>query len=105
MPCVQMEISSKFDREEENGWDEPRIKFMYEDRDYEEIQNTKAFDLESFVSGVGGFIGIFLGCSILQLPELLGYLKSTMNNLKQNSNGKVKLECSYTHDKKNIIIP
>ena len=38
----------------------------------EEIENSKSYDFESFVSGVGGFIGIFLGYSILQIPELLG---------------------------------
>ena len=48
-PCDQMEVSSKFDREEENESDNPRIMFVYEEMDYEEIQNTEGFDLESFV--------------------------------------------------------
>ena len=89
-PCVQMEIFSKFDTQEENPSDNPRIMFMYEPKDYEEIQNTEDFDLESFVSGVGGFIGIFLGYSILQLPELLGSLTSLMSKLRpRKSSGRV----------------
>ena len=78
-PCTQMEAFSRFDREEENEWDNPRVMIMYEDREYEEIQNYQDFDVESFVSGVGGFIGIFLGYSILQLPEVLGSLVSLMS--------------------------
>ena len=85
-----MEVSSKYDSEEPNEWDDRRVKFLYADTVYEEIQNSKSFDLESFVSGVGGFIGIFLGYSILQIPELLGLLTCLMANLKQdNKKGKI----------------
>ena len=84
-PCIQMEVLSMFDREEENEWDDPRIMFVYENREYEEIQNTQSFDLESFVSGIGGFIGIFLGYSILQIPELLVSLTSFIITLKENA--------------------
>ena len=85
-----MEVFSKFDREETNGWHDPQLKILYEDNIYEEIQNAKSFDLESFVSGVGGFIGIFLGYSILQLPELFGFFSSLIRNLEPgNRNGKI----------------
>ena len=91
-PCVQMEVFAKFDREEEREWDEPSIMFMYDDRNYEEITNSQSFDLESFVSGVGGFIGIFLGYSILQIPELLASLTYFVKTLRQNNNtGKICL--------------
>ena len=39
---------------------------------YEEIEYSKDFGSESFISNLGGFIGIFLGYSMMQLPELLG---------------------------------
>ena len=67
------------------------MMFLYGDSVYEEIQNTRSFDLESFVSGVGGFIGIFLGYSILQLPELIGLFTSLMRNFRQD-NGKGKMQ-------------
>ena len=85
---------SKFDREEHNKFDNPLVMFLYEDREYEEIQNTKAFDLETFLSGVGGFIGIFLGYSILQLPELMGSLTSFMSQLRQTDS----IGSIYKHD-------
>ena len=85
-PCVQMEVSSKYDREEQNERDGPSILFKYENTDYEEIQNTQDFDLESFVSGIGGFIGIFLGYSILQIPDLIASLTSFIGRLRRNNN-------------------
>ena len=86
-----MEVSRRFERGENNGINDHQLKFLYEDNIYEEIENTKSFDLESFVSGVGGFIGIFLGYSILQLPELLGLLSILAKNLKQdNRKGKIE---------------
>ena len=92
-PCTQMEIFAKFDREENNEWNDPRIKFLYDESDYEEMTNTQSFDFESFVSGVGGFIGIFLGYSILQIPDLLELLPSFNCNLRQNiKKGKISYE-------------
>ena len=83
-PCIQMEILSKFDRRQSKKGEEPRITFLYEEADYEEVTNTRSFDFASFVSGVGGFIGIFLGYSILQIPELVESLPTLMINLRQN---------------------
>ena len=47
------------------------VKIIYTENYYQEIANSQDFSLEAFFSGVGGFIGIFLGYSILQIPELL----------------------------------
>ena len=82
-PCTEMDILAKFDIEENNEWNDPRIKFLYSDQVYEEIKNSKRIDFESFVSGVGGFIGIFLGYSILQIPDMLELLPSLNVNLKR----------------------
>ena len=38
---------------------------------FQEIDNLRAFGLESCWSGIGGFVGMFVGYSILQLPEFL----------------------------------
>ena len=51
------------------------------------MTNTKNFDFESFVSGVGGFIGIFLGYSLLQIPDLLALLPSLILNLRRSIKG------------------
>ena len=47
------------------------LEFVYMDDFYEEIINVRDFGFESFWSGVGGFVGIFLGYSLLQIPDLL----------------------------------
>ena len=40
---------------------ESMIKFIYRDRQYEEINFARDFGFESFWSGIGGFVGIFIG--------------------------------------------
>ena len=48
------------------------IKIVYRDRQYAEIRYSRGFGFESFFSGIGGFVGIFLGFSIMQLAPILG---------------------------------
>lgn len=83
-PCNQMEIFSKFDQRQSKKGDNTRITFLYEETNYEEVTNTRSFDFASFVSGVGGFIGIFLGYSLLQIPDLIELVPSFMSSLGQN---------------------
>ena len=47
------------------------IRFHYSEKTYEEIQYVKAINFESWLSNVGGFVGIFLGYSMMQIPEFL----------------------------------
>ena len=79
-PCIEMKVSTKLDEKEENKWEEPSIMILYTDLYYLNIVNVQSFGFESFVSGVGGFIGIFLGYSILQIPDLLKYVRSRLRN-------------------------
>ena len=48
------------------------VEIQYLEKYYEEIQQLKDFDFQDFISNLGGFIGIFLGYSMMQIPELLG---------------------------------
>ena len=48
------------------------IEILYADRYYEEIAQVADFGVQDFISNLGGFIGIFLGYSMMQIPELLG---------------------------------
>ena len=43
---------------------------------YEETINRRDFRLEMLWSSIGGFVGIFLGYSLLQLPDMLPRLKN-----------------------------
>lgn len=55
-----------------------RFKRQYIDFDvrllndrYQMIKNNREFDFESCVSGIGGFIGMFIGLSLRQIPEIV----------------------------------
>ena len=48
------------------------MEIIYADKYYQEILQEKDFGVQDFISNLGGFIGIFLGYSMMQIPELLG---------------------------------
>ena len=50
------------------------VGFAYVEKYYMEIEYIQAFNVESFGSGLGGFIGIFLGWSMMNIPGFLQYI-------------------------------
>ena len=79
-PCDYMKVSTGVLQKklEYNHW--LVLDFVYMDDFYQEIVNVRDFGFESFWSGVGGFVGIFLGYSLLQIPDLLQKLWSSTAN-------------------------
>ena len=59
------------------------IMFSYPENYYEEIRYIDSFGFESFGSGVGGFIGIFLGFSFFQLPDFVAYIATAIVTLRK----------------------
>ena len=47
------------------------MELAYMDESYQEFINAREFGFESFWAGVGGFVGMFLGYSFLQIPDTL----------------------------------
>ena len=47
---------------------------------YMEIEQVRAFDFQSLVGNAGGYVGVFLGVALLQLPR---FLISVYNYIKQ----------------------
>ena len=47
------------------------ITVLYATETFEEITNVRDFDIESLWSSAGGFIGLFLGYSLVQVTEIL----------------------------------
>ena len=47
------------------------LSFEYATIGFREIRNFRAFGLLSLWSQIGGFIGILLGYSVLQVPDLI----------------------------------
>ena len=88
-PCNEMSFSVNTDTEHRKiGWsgitnNTMRFKIKYLDNKFQEIVNEKAFSFEMFWSSIGGFIGIFLGYSLLQVPQLLIYGLGQISSVKQ----------------------
>ena len=84
-PCVEMNgvamierwFTKKFDAQKKHF-----IQIKYVESTYQEIQNVREFSFETFFAGIGGFVGIFLGYSILQIPDLLGNARLVLQQFK-----------------------
>ena len=51
------------------------------ERNYEEIINERDFGFESLWSTVGGFVGIFVGTSLSQVPSFIAFVINKIPNL------------------------
>ena len=71
-PCIEMLNSVMYNWEKDHIQDDAVIKFVYKEKYYQEIEYVEDFNFESFWSGIGGFVGIFLGYSMMQFPDFLG---------------------------------
>ena len=65
--------------------DDIAIKFLYTEKMYEEIRYIKALGFENWLSNVGGFVGIFLGYSMMQFPEFLLLFADAFNRKRLES--------------------
>ena len=51
---------------------------------YEEIIHVRAFDTQNFIGNVGGYIGMFLGASLWQLPVFIKFISNSLSKWKTN---------------------
>ena len=65
--------------------DDIAIQFYYTENVYEEIQYIRAIGFGNWLSNVGGFVGIFLGYSMMQFPEFLLLFATTFNSKGKNT--------------------
>ena len=82
-PCQEMSIVTNSQRDQ--GRKEQRkflegseveklyldFQFRHVNDVYQKITNTREFTVENCWAGVGGFIGIFVGVSLMQVPQIL----------------------------------
>ena len=69
-----MSVIAILDRNELRGDGNEKIfdfSFVSGETTYKEITNTRDFGFESFWSSVGGFVGIFVGYSIMNLSDVV----------------------------------
>ena len=48
------------------------LQISYVEKYYEKITQEEDFGFQDFWANLGGFIGIFLGYSMMQIPDILG---------------------------------
>ena len=81
-PCVEMTSLPIITREVDQLEQQFLVKFTYPVSFYQEIKNIKEFTMETFWSTAGGYMGIFLGYSLLQVPELVQISASYFRNMR-----------------------
>ena len=78
-PCIRMTTQVHLEKEKietqtmwaaGNGYHSLTIQIKYDDDMYQEIENKKEFEFKSLWCNIGGLMGIFLGVSLSQLPQL-----------------------------------
>ena len=65
-----------------------QLDIFYQEISYEEIEQNIAFEFLSFLSEIGGFLGLLLGASVLTVCELVDYISLAFLN-KLNAQKKV----------------
>ena len=74
LPCRGIErLNTDFTELDEEETNDPyfTISLNAKDNTYKEIRMKRAYDIWILVGNVGGFIGLFLGYSLMMFPELL----------------------------------
>ena len=57
-----------------------RISVIYQKQTYREIKQVRAYTVQSLVGNVGGYVGLFVGYSLLQLPDLFRNICNIFKN-------------------------
>ena len=73
-PCVEMTSVAKVNRDLEQRDEQIGINIQYVQSFYQEIQNQAAYTFEVYFSTLGGFTGICVGTSMMEIPNILEYL-------------------------------
>ena len=81
-PCIDMTSLVTFTRELDQLPRQFLVKLIYTENFYQEIKNVREFTFETFWSTAGGYLGFFLGYSLLQLPDLLHHFPSFLRKLR-----------------------
>ena len=58
-----------------------KIQIEYAMKSYKKATNNRSFGILSLWSQIGGFVGMFLGYSLLQLPNVAWETARNMNNV------------------------
>ena len=56
-------------------------QFRFKSPNYKEIVHVQLFNIESWIGTFGGYVGLFLGISIWQVPGAINFLFKRMTSL------------------------
>ena len=82
-PCSEMKLEVTTDLPKYN-YGTLNLSFKYQDKTYEEIINEREFGFESLWSTIGGFVGIFVGTSLSQVPNFVTIVLHRFRNLTKH---------------------
>jgi hypothetical protein len=68
---------------------------------YKEIKHIKDFTIESWVGNVGGYIGLFLGCAIWEVPNFIEFLFRKLKRMVDTNAGLRKKTSPFVYANKN----
>ena len=93
-PCreIQTVLSSntvEIDTNNKNGTENgpfTTLKIQFKSNVYKMIKNVRAFNEESLIGNLGGYVGLFLGVAIWQAPS---FAEDFINKVKSRKTGKV----------------
>ena len=115
-PCIQMMTPVNV---QEKSWIplgrsiyKLTVHLKYATETFQEVHNSEDFNVFSLWSNIGGFIGIFLGYSLLQVPEILGTiwifnwkkLSNFWKNSKSFNGSKTKISVKRTTNKNEKLV-
>ena len=58
-----------------------KVMIEFKDSSFMEIVHVRAFDIESLIGNAGGYLGLFTGYALLQLPKLMLLISSWICNI------------------------
>ena len=58
------------------------LKMRYEDETFMAIEQSRAYTIQSLVGNAGGYLGLFLGYAILQIPQFIALFYNWFNRNK-----------------------
>ena len=66
--AITITSETESNKELNKGYD-VQVRFTYNMRKYQEIKNERDFGMESLWSYIGGYVGLFIGCSLLSVLD------------------------------------
>ena len=87
-PCNQVQAISYTPqgvRKAINDTDPPTLFVIYNSGSYREVRHIRAFDVQSLVGNIGGYIGLFLGFAFWQAPEAVKIVINKSKHAKCSS--------------------